>query len=159
MVHLFALAGILSISFSAIFVRLAAVSPVTATFFRALYALPLLVALWLPRRARDRRSRRERAIAFVSGLVLAADLALWHESIALIGAGLATVIANVQVVFVAAAAWAIDGDRPTPRLGVVMAVVLGGVALTSGIASHAAYGTRPGAGAAVGVLAGVCYAA
>src|SRR5690349_17970440 len=115
MVHLYALAGILAISFSAIYVRLAAVSPVTATVLRAVYALPLLLALWFPGRARDRRSRRERAIGVASGLLLAADLVLWHESIALIGAGLSTVIANVQVVFVAAAAWAIEGERPTPR--------------------------------------------
>ena len=39
-----ALAGALTIAFSAILVRLADVSPETAAFFRCLYALP---ALWL----------------------------------------------------------------------------------------------------------------
>jgi drug/metabolite transporter (DMT)-like permease len=159
MVHLLALLGILSISFSAVFVRLAAVSPVTATFFRAAYALPVLLPLWLVQRSRDRRGRRERWLALVSGLILAADLALWHESIALVGAGLGTVIANVQVVFVAIAAWLLYGDRPTAGRMLTIGAVLAGVALTSGLARPDAYGARPVAGAVVGVLAGVCYAA
>ena len=91
-VHVLALAGVLIISFSAVFVRLASVSPVTATFFRAVYAVPVLVVVWLEVRARDRRSQHDRAIAVASGVILAVDLAIWHESIALIGAGLATVI-------------------------------------------------------------------
>src|SRR5476649_1597680 len=68
-VHLLALLGILSISFSAVFVRLAAVSPVTATFFRAAYAVPVLALVWLAQRSADRRDalavarRRQRAAA------------------------------------------------------------------------------------------------
>jgi drug/metabolite transporter (DMT)-like permease len=41
------------------------------------------------------------------------------------------VIANVQVVFVAVAAWWLFGERPTQARILVIAVVLGGVALTS----------------------------
>jgi len=157
MIHLLALLGVLSISFSAIFVRLAAVSPVTATFYRAAYAAPILTLVWLAQRRRDRRSRRERWLALVSGLVLAVDLALWHESIALVGAGLGTVIANVQVVFVALAAWLLFDERlTTARVGTIVAV-LGGVALTSGLARHDAYGSNPVAGAVIGLIAGVCY--
>jgi drug/metabolite transporter (DMT)-like permease len=158
-VHLLALLGILSISFSAVFVRLAAVSPVTATFFRAAYALPVILPLWLLQRTRDRRGRRERWLAFVSGLILALDLVLWHESIALVGAGLGTVIANVQVVFVAIAAWFLYGERPTVGRTLTIGVVLVGVALSSGLARADAYGASPVAGAVVGVLAGICYAA
>jgi len=158
-VHLLALLGILSISFSAVFVRLAAVSPVTATFFRAAYAVPVLALVWLAQRSADRRDARERWLAVVSGLLLALDLNLWHESIALVGAGLGTVIANTQVVFVVMAAWLLYGERPTPGRILTIAVVLGGVVLTSGLARHDAYGARPVAGAIVGVAAGVAYAA
>jgi drug/metabolite transporter (DMT)-like permease len=158
-VHFLALLGILSISFSAIFVRLAAVSPVTATFYRGAYAVPVLLIIWLAQRSADRRGSRERWLAIVSGLLLAVDLNLWHESIAMLGAGLGTVIANVQVVFVAAAAWAMYGERPSTGRIVTIAAVLGGVALTSGLARHDAYGARPVAGAVVGVLAGATYAA
>ena len=159
MIHVLALAGVLSISFSAIFVRLAAVSPVTATFYRMVYAVPVLLAVWALTRRGDRRTRRDRLLAVGSGLILALDLDLWHESIALIGAGLGTVIANVQVVFVALAAWAIYGERPRLRTACVVAVVLSGVVLTSGLARHDAYGASPAAGATIGVLAGACYAA
>ena len=159
MVHLLALLGILSISFSAIFVRLAAVSPVTATFYRGAYAVPVLLVLWLAQKAGDRRGRRERWLAIVSGLLLALDLTLWHESIALVGAGLGTVIANVQVVFVAAVAWVLYGERPTVGRMLTIVAVLGGVALTTGLARHDAYGARPVAGAIIGLVAGVVYAA
>jgi drug/metabolite transporter (DMT)-like permease len=159
MIRLLALLGVLSISFSAIFVRLASVSPVTATFYRAAYAAPVLAAAWMIRRADDKRRRAERWLAVASGLILAVDLNLWHESIALIGAGLATVIANVQVVFVALAAWIFYGERPTSRTIAIIASVLAGVALTSGLARDGAYGSSPVAGVAVGMLAGLCYAA
>lgn len=158
MIHLVAIAGIVIISFSAIFIRLASVSPVTATFFRAAYALPVLVPLWLVLRRRDCRTGRERVLAVVSGLILAVDLAIWHESIALIGAGLGTVIANVQVVFVAVAAWLVHGERPTGRSLALVAGILVGVVLTSGLARSDAYGQSPAAGALLGVVAGAAYA-
>jgi drug/metabolite transporter (DMT)-like permease len=158
LIHLAALLGILSISFSAVFVRLAGVSPVTATFFRAAYALPVLAGLWLLQRNTDRRSRRERWLAFASGLVLAIDLDLWHESIILVGAGLSTVIANTQVIFVAAAAHVLYRERLAPLRWILIIVVLGGVALSSGLGRADAYGARPVAGAVLGVLAGLSYA-
>src|SRR4051812_11626715 len=115
MIHFLALLGVLSISFSAIFIRLARVSPVAATFYRAVYAIPLLVIISLMKRRDDIRTRREHILAFVSGLFLAADLDLWHESIGLVGAGLGTVIPNVQIVFVAIVAWMRLGERPHAR--------------------------------------------
>jgi drug/metabolite transporter (DMT)-like permease len=158
MIHLLALLGVLSISFSAVFVRLAAVSPVTATFYRGAYAAPILVLVWLVVRADDRRPPRERWLAVLSGLILAVDLALWHESIALVGAGLGTVLANVQVVFVAIATWLLFGERPSAGRIAMIGVVLFGVALTSGLARRDAYGASPVAGVLIGLLAGVAYA-
>ena len=158
MIHVLALIGVVSISFSAVFVRLASVSPVTATFYRAAYAAPVLALLWTVKRGDDRRTRRERALALASGLILAVDLTLWHESIALVGAGLGTVIANVQVVFVAVLVWALYGERPSLRTLGLIAVVLAGVALTSGLARGDSYGVNPRLGAVFGVLSGLAYA-
>ncbi len=157
MTRLLALIGVLSISFSAVFVRLAAVSPVTATFFRAAYAVPILVAVAAWQRAAH-RTGRSRALAVASGAVLALDLAFWHESIALVGVGLATVIANVQVVFVALAAWLIWTERPDGRTVAIIAGVLTGIVLTSGLSRPDAYGSAPVLGVVLGVLAGACYA-
>ena len=159
MLHFLALVGVLCISFSAVFIRLARVSPVTATFFRMIYALPVLVPAWFIVRRADTRTRAARGLAIVSGLLLALDLDLWHASIAFIGAGLSTVVANVQVVFVALAAWALYRERPTMRTIGIIGVVLIGVALTSGLARKDAYGDNPAAGAVLALLAGLTYAA
>jgi len=157
--HLLALAGVLCISFSAVFYRLAAVSPVTATFFRALYAIPPLVLLWGLQRAIDRRSRRDRLFALASGLILAIDLNVWHAAIGMLGAGLGTVIPNVQVVFVALAAWALYGERPDASRAGTIVLVIAGLVMASGLSRPDAYGTNPRLGVVVGVAAGVCYAA
>lgn len=157
MIHLLALAGVFSISFSAVFVRLASVSPVTASFFRAVYAVPVLVLVWSFQRRGDRRPPRVRLLALASGAILGFELAVWHKSIALIGVGLATVLANVQVVFVAIAARVLYGERLTLRKAGIIGGVLGGVALTSGLARHDAYGSAPVLGVVLGAFAGACY--
>ena len=158
MIHLSALLGVLGISFSAVFVRLADVSAVTAALYRGLYAVPVLAAIVAMTRGHRDRTPRARLLAFGSGVILALDLAFWHVSIAMIGAGLATVIANVQVVFVAVAAWAFFGERPDGRRVAVIAVVLAGLTLTSGLARGDAYGSSPVLGVLLGTLAGACYA-
>ncbi len=152
-----ALAGVIGISFSAILVRAAGVSPGTSSFFRAAYALPLLAVLWLRVARRDHRTPRQRAMAVAAGLFLAIDLNLWHRSIEFIGAGLSTVIANLQVVLVGLAAWLLYQERPAPAalMGVPLAVT--GVALTSGLGRAGVYGSDPVAGSLLAAGAAVAY--
>ena len=156
MTRIIALVGIIAISFSAIFVRLADVAPATAGLFRAVYALPLLFLL--NRVAGDERSARLRLMALTSGLFLAADVALWHTSIGLVGAGLSTVVANTQVLWVGVAAWIIFRERPTGTAFVVVPLVLAGVALIGGAGSDDAFGDNPALGAALALGAGLFYA-
>jgi drug/metabolite transporter (DMT)-like permease len=155
--RLAAVLGVLVISFSAIFVRLAGVSPDTAAFFRVIYALPVLAALWL---WLDRGARpvRLRLLALISGLFLGLDLALWHRAIHWIGAGLATVLGNTQVVFVGLAAWLLYRERPRRLvfLGVPLAFL--GMTLVSGLGRPDAYGIDPIRGTFFGVLTGILYA-
>ncbi|MGH2678626.1 MAG: EamA family transporter, partial [Actinomycetota bacterium] len=102
-----AVAGALCIAFSGIFVRLADVAPDTAAVFRCLFAVPALALVAAGERRRfGPRTRRDRFLAMVAGVFFALDLAFWHRSIEAVGAGLATVLGNLQVVFVAVAAWA-----------------------------------------------------
>jgi drug/metabolite transporter (DMT)-like permease len=155
-IRLAALLGTIIISFSAIFVRLADVAPATAGLFRVVYAFPVLVMLAL--RANDDRPMRMRLLALASGLLLAGDIALWHTSIELIGAGLATVLANTQVLWVGAAAWLLFGERPTRTTFVVVPIVLTGVALIGGVGSSDAFGDNPALGALLGLGAGLFYA-
>lgn len=157
MARLTALFGAICISFSAVFVRLAEVAPATATFYRAAYALPILLLIAWRLRSGDRRTPSMRLLAFLSGLLLGADFTLWHHSIAEIGAGLATVLANTQVVFVGLLAWLLLGERPRPLAMALVPVVFLGVVLLSGLGDEAAYGRDPVAGVIYGVAAGIAY--
>jgi drug/metabolite transporter (DMT)-like permease len=151
--------GALVIAFSGILVRLADVSPVTAAFFRCAYALPVLGALaWWERRRFGARPFRERRVALAAGVVFAANLICWHYSIHAVGAGLATVLGNTQVVLVGLLAWAWLGERPSDRALVAIPVVFTGVVLISGVVGSAAYGEDPLLGVIYGVLTGIAYA-
>jgi drug/metabolite transporter (DMT)-like permease len=153
-----AVLGALVIAFSAILVRLAEVSPVTAAFFRCAYAVPLLAALaWLEQRRNGPRSRRDRLLGFAAGTLFAADLIVWNYSIDAVGAGLATVLGNVQVVLVAVIAWAVLGERPTSRTLVSIPIALSGVVLISGVVGSGAYGDDPVMGVVYGLATAVFY--
>ncbi|NNC74875.1 MAG: DMT family transporter [Acidimicrobiia bacterium] len=159
MTHLAGFAGISAISFAAIFVRLAGTAPGTTTFFRALYALPFLVLVWLFVRDRDVRPRNVRLMAVAAGTFLAIDLTIWHVSIDAIGAGLATVLANTQIVFVGVFAWLISGEKPSRRNLIVAPIIFAGVVLISGLGGADSYGDDPLLGVITGVTAGFFYGA
>ena len=141
--HLSAIAGAVGISFSAIYMRLADVSGTTAALYRSVYALPALAAVWFVMRDRDHRDGRARGTAFAAGLFLGLDLIMWDTSIDAIGAGLATVLANLQVLFVGLIAWAVYREIPSRAAFVTIPVVLGGVLLISGLGASGAYGDDP----------------
>jgi drug/metabolite transporter (DMT)-like permease len=149
----------LTIAFSAILVRLADVSPSTAAVFRCGYAVPVLgaLALW-ERRRYGPRSRRQVQLSVWAGLFFAADLICWHHSIANVGAGLATVLGNLQVVLVGGVAWMTLGERLDPRVAAAIPIVLLGVVLISGVLGHHAYGDDPALGVVYGVATGLTYA-
>jgi drug/metabolite transporter (DMT)-like permease len=154
-----ALAGAVAIAFSGILFRLAEVSPSTGAFFRCLYALP---PLWLLARLEDRRygprSTRSRGLAVVAGFFFAIDLVLWHNAIEAVGAGLATVLGNTQVLLVGLLAWAILDERPSGRALASIPVAFVGVVLISGVLEEGAYGSDPTMGVVYGVLTGIAYA-
>jgi drug/metabolite transporter (DMT)-like permease len=152
--------GAMSIAFSGILVRLANVEPATAAIFRCAYALPALgLIAYLERRAHGPRPAAQIRVAMLAGIFLALDLVIWHHTIALVGAGLATVLGNTQVVIVAFLAWLILGERPPRRTLLALPVVLVGVVLISGVVGTGAYGTNPLLGVILGIVVGIVYAA
>jgi drug/metabolite transporter (DMT)-like permease len=151
--------GALVIAFSAILVRLAEVSPSTAAVFRCAYALPVLGLLaWIEYRRYGPRPLRERVLAWGAGILFAADLTFWHHSIEAVGAGLATVLGNTQVVLVGVLAWLALGERPDGRTIGSVPVVFAGVVLISGVVGGGAYGEDPLLGVVFGVLTAISYA-
>jgi drug/metabolite transporter (DMT)-like permease len=156
--ELAALAGAVAIAFSGILFRYADVSPSTGAFFRCLYALPPLALLaWLEDRRLGPRPRRARGFALIAGAFFAADLVLWHHSIEYVGAGLATVLGNTQVLVVGLLAWAIFSERPSNRALISIPIAFSGVVLISGVLENGAYGDDPVLGVVFGMLTGVAY--
>lgn len=156
--RLFALFGAVTISFSAILVRLANVSPSTAAFFRPAYALPPLLVLALATHRRHPRSWGQHVAGVAAGTLMGLAFVFWNYAIPDIGAGAATVLSNTQVVFVGLAAWVLMRERPTGVAFVAVPVVFGGVALTSGLGLPGAYGNAPVLGALWAVANAVVYA-
>jgi len=152
------LVGAVAIAFSGILFRLSHVSPSTGAFYRCVWALP---PLWLLTRLEDRRygprPGRAMRLAWLAGAFLAADLVLWHNVIEQVGAGLATVLGNTQVVLVGLLAWALLGERPQRSSLAAIPVVGVGVVLISGALEQGAYGSNPRLGALYGVLTGIAY--
>lgn len=157
-VRVCALLGALAIAFSSILTRLSHASPSTAAIFRCVYALPVLGLLaWWEDRRLGPRPRRGRRTAMLSGVFFALDLVFWNRSIADIGAGLATVLANIQVVLVPLAAWAWLSERPGRRVLAALPIALVGVLLISGVLEKGAYGRDPTGGTLYALIAGVAY--
>jgi drug/metabolite transporter (DMT)-like permease len=152
--------GALSIAFSAILVRLADVSPATAAIFRCLYALPALYLLAsMERRRYGPRAAGQRRLALLAGLCFAVDLVLWHHAIGAVGAGLATVLGNTQVLIVPVLAWLLLAERPDGRVLLSIPLVVAGVVLISGVLGGGAYGANPSLGVLLGIGTGFAYAA
>jgi drug/metabolite transporter (DMT)-like permease len=152
------LVGAVAIAFSGILFRLSHVSASTGAFYRCVWALP---PLWALARTEDRkfgkRDRRSILLAWVAGGFFAVDLVLWHNAIEQVGAGLATVLGNVQVVLVGLLAWALLGERPHRSSLAAIPIVGIGVVLISGALERGAYGSNPGLGTVYGVLTGIAY--
>ena len=156
---LVALVGALCIAFSGPLVRLADVPPATAAVGRCLLALPVLLLL---ARREDRRlgalPLRTRRLAALAGVFFAVDLVLWHHAIDAVGAGLATVLGNLQVLVVAVVAWWLLDERPHAGLVASVPVLLLGVVLVSGALGGESYGRDPALGVLLGVLTSMAYA-
>jgi drug/metabolite transporter (DMT)-like permease len=152
--------GALAIAFSGIFYVASDVSPSTGVFFRCLYGLPILLLVAAgERRALGPMSRRSVALCGVAGVCFAVDLMTFHYAVDLIGAGLGTVMGNIQVVIVALVAWLVFGERPRREVVAAIPIMLFGVVLIAGVIGGGAYGANPVLGVQIGLLTAASYAA
>jgi drug/metabolite transporter (DMT)-like permease len=152
-------AGAICIAWSAVFMKLAGSSASMTALMRCGLALPVLAALvWRERRhGAPRMSSRNRWIARLAGLFLAADLIVWSHAIDEIGAGLGTVTGNLQVIVTAVLAWWILGERPHSSLLVAAPALVGGLVLVGGVVGSGTYGADPGLGVLLGSGVAVLY--
>lgn len=154
-----AVAGAASIALTAIFIRLADVSPATSVFYRCLLAVPFLAALaWREHRRGHRVTCGDIGRYAAAGMMLGVDFALWSQAILLIGAGISTVLVNVQVVVVPLLSLLVLGTRMPPRFLVALPVLFAGIALTAGIADGVSTGPGLVWGTILALASGVAYA-
>ncbi len=152
--------GAVLISFSGVWVRLADVEAARSAFLRGAYALPVLAVL-VALRARagaDDGQRWFRPVAVLSGVFLGLDLIAWHSSIAIIGAGLGTVLPNLQVVFVGLVGVVLFRERPAKGFWLALPVVLLGIWLLAAVGEPIATHASVPVGVGLGVVAGIAYA-
>ena len=151
--------GAATISSSAVLVTLSGASPVATAFYRSAIALPLLVLIAVfEQRRHGARPLAQRMRALMAGVFLAVDLILWTHAIADLGAGVATVLGNLQVLIVAGAAWLIWHERPGRSFALALPVVMLGVVLVSGLVGKSAAGLHPVAGICYGLGTSIAYA-
>ncbi len=149
------------ISFSAVFVRLAHVGPTVAGFYRMIFALVFLLPAVRIRRETLWCGGIPFLFALLCGLLFALDLSLWHRSIWYVGPGLATVLANFQVFFLAVVGILIFRERcgwrfvvsvPLAMLGLFLLVGLEWDQLSSGYRRGVLFGILTAATYAVFLL-------
>ncbi len=151
--------GALVISGNAVLIALAHTSVGTASFYRFLLALPLLVPpAFVEWRRHGPQPRRDRLVALAGGVLLAGDMLLWARAIPEIGAGLSTVLVNLQVVLVPLLALVLDREPVTRGYLLALPVTLVGVALAAGVVGGSGVGNDPLLGTLHVGGAALCYA-
>ncbi|MBD1392836.1 DMT family transporter [Mucilaginibacter glaciei] len=91
--------GILCISFSPIFVKLAGTSPLGAAFYRVFVAWICLLPFCIIKN-KLRINRSQLIVAVIAGIVFGVDIAVWNMSLLKISATVSTLIANLAPVWV-----------------------------------------------------------
>ena len=153
------LAGAAILASTGVLVRLADVGAATASFWRCILALAVLLPLaaWEARRF-GRPSGRQVGWGLAGGTLLGADFLLWTQSVLDAGSGIANVVLNVQVIAFPLLALLVAGT-PMPRRQVLAApVLLAGIALAGGVLGGDTTMPSPVHGAALGAAAGLAYA-
>lgn len=121
------LAGSICISFSPVFIKVAAIDPDLAGFYRMFFAGVGLLPLFLLRGKQVRIDRKPFLLLAGSGVFLGIDFMFWHRSIDMIGPGLSTLLGNFQVFFTAVFSWVFLKERIT--LLFVLAIFIAGCGL------------------------------
>ena len=127
------LIGSICISFSPIFIKLAALPPDSAGFYRMLFAAISLSVLMLLRGENLKMAQRPRLLLCLSGVVLAIDFMCWHRSIALVGPGFSTLLGNFQVFFTALFSWLFLKQKISRMFMLAVVMALCGLLFITGV--------------------------
>ncbi|WP_150255679.1 DMT family transporter [Nocardiopsis deserti] len=152
------LAGALCLSVSAILVKLAGVDAATTAVVRCAIAVVVLIPLALRERARVGALSRSGVLwSLAAGAALGIDYAAWTASIYYVGAGISTVLINVQVLVLPALAFLVDRERAATRFVITLPLMLFGISLVGGLWNASLRGPDTIVGVLLGIVAGCGY--
>lgn len=153
--YLMLLLGILCISWSAIFVKLADVSGLSAAFYRMFIGLIGILPIWFFRKKKV-ISRKSFGMACLCGVIFACDIAVWNVSILMTKAAISTLLANLAPVWVGLGAILFLSEKPGKIYWIGTLIALFGVTVIVGF--DQIYHSRLNIGHFLAVLASLFYA-
>jgi drug/metabolite transporter (DMT)-like permease len=127
------LLAVVSVSFSAIFIRLADDSAATVVWVRMAMAVALL-SPWLvidARRGSIPRGRRDRLLVLASGLFLAAHFLTWTFSLRYTSVASSVLLVTLHPILVGWLGQRLLGEPVSPRLAAGIALAIAGTVVTS----------------------------
>jgi len=126
---LMVLAGAVMISFSAVFVKIAHVGPTVSAFYRMAIGGVILIVLAVVMGKVSRFPMKSFGLMCICAICFVADLTVWHHSILYVGPGLATILANFQVFFLAGIGFLLYKERLNLRYVISVPLALMGLGL------------------------------
>ncbi|MCT2593582.1 DMT family transporter [Streptomyces sp. N2-109] len=153
------MAGAACTAASGAFVKLSGTEAGTAAFLRCALAL-LVLAPFAVREYRRVGARDGRLLLLdaAAGALLGIDFVLWSACVLNLGASIAAVLLNVQVIVFPLLARMVSGTRLPGRFVLAIPVMLAGVALAGGAVGGTGAGGDPVTGVLQGTASGVAYA-
>ena len=93
--------GVLSVSTSAIFVKLSSAEAGVIAFYRLLFSVILMLPIFFPRYVKELRhiNRKDWAFSTIAGVLLAFHFILWFESLNYTSVASSTVLVTLQPLF------------------------------------------------------------
>lgn len=133
--------GVVAISWSTVWVKLAGVPGVSSAFWRcafpALVTAPFLAGAW--RRMDDTNTRRT---ALAGGALFGLHLCLWNFAIPLTDATRGTLYPNIAVIWFTLAAAKLHGEKPAGRVYAGLFIALAGLVVLAAPKLHGGLPTR-----------------
>lgn len=160
------LTGVLALAFSAILVKYSNFEPATSSFLRcAVAAIALSPFLVWELRKKGMLNRNGILLSIGAGLFLGVDFIAWNYATFLVGAGISSILLNLQIIILPVAAMIFEKFKPEKSFFVLVPIMIFGVVLTGGVLEAAApnevsvaYGMPIALlGTILGSTSGVCY--
>jgi len=125
--------GAVMISFSAVWVKLAQVTPTVSAFYRVDFGTLFLSIIFAFRREKLWQGWSCLGMSLAAAVFFALDLYAWHRSIGYVGPGLATILGNFEVFLVPLAGLLFYGERVGLRFVASVPVAVAGLFMIVGV--------------------------